>query len=66
MTEVSGSFAITVPLSGTYTLGFWATHDCYAYYNESADASPNHASHVTVGDADVIGITIRIPDNPCG
>ena len=66
LTEVGGSFAITVPLSGTYTLGFWATHDCYAYYNESADASPNHASHVTVGDADVTGITIRIPDNPCG
>ena len=64
--EPDGSFVITVPVTGVYTLGFWATHDCYAYYNESADASPNHASHVTVGDADVTGITIRIPDNPCG
>ena len=65
-TETDGSFIITVPLPGVYTLGFWASDDCYAYYNESADASPNHASRVAVGDADVTGITIRIPDNPCG
>lgn len=65
-TESDGSFVITVPVTGVYTLGFWVSDDCYVYYNESADASPNHASHVTVGDADVTGITIRIPDNPCG
>jgi len=64
--EPDGSFAITVPVTGVYTLGFWVSDDCYVYYNESADASPNHASHVTVGDTDVTDITIRLPDNPCG
>lgn len=65
-TESDGSFVITVPVSGVYAIGFWASDGCHVYYNESAEASPAHATEVAVGDADVTGITIRIPDNPCG
>ena len=66
LTEADGSFAITVPVSGMYWLGLWWSDDCYVYYNESAEASAQHAARVAVVDADVTDIVIRLPENPCG
>ena len=65
-TTPEGSFAVLVPASGEYRLRLHLGNGCNAWYTSARPTSEqDRASVITVGAADVEGITIEVPVDMC-
>ena len=65
-TAPDGSFAVLIPASGEYRLRLHLGNGCNACYTSARPTSEQgRASLITVGDADVEGITIEVPVDMC-
>ena len=64
-TEPDGSFAITVPVSGSYRLSM-LVHSCWVYYQQGeAPGSRQEASQIKVEDRDVADLRFQLTEGLC-